>query len=62
MKRALTPVAPLSLGVAILLAGQGLQSTLIPLRANRENFSTIDIDPMGGAYLRHWPPLLRLHR
>lgn len=50
MIRALAPVASLLLGVAILLAGQGLQSTLIPLRANLEDFSTIGIGLMGGAY------------
>jgi MFS family permease len=50
MKRALTPVASLLLGVAILLTGQGLQSTLVPLRANLEQFSTIGIGLMGGAY------------
>lgn len=50
MIRALTPVASLLLGVAILLAGQGLQSILIPLRANMEAFSTIGIGLMGGAY------------
>lgn len=50
MIRALTPVAALLLGVAILLAGQGLQSTLVPLRANLEDFSTIGIGLMGGAY------------
>jgi MFS family permease len=50
MIRALAPVASLLLGVAILLAGQGLQSTLIPLRANLEAFSTIGIGLMGGAY------------
>ncbi|HKX57027.1 MAG TPA: MFS transporter, partial [Xanthomonadales bacterium] len=50
MIRALTPVASLLFGVAILLAGQGLQSTLVPLRANLEDFSTIGIGLMGGAY------------
>lgn len=50
MIRALAPVAALLLGVAILLAGQGLQSTLVPLRANLESFSTISIGLMGGAY------------
>ena len=50
MIRSLTPVASLLLGVAILLAGQGLQSTLVPLRANLESFSTIGIGLMGGAY------------
>ncbi|MDZ4730385.1 MAG: MFS transporter [Xanthomonadales bacterium] len=50
MIRALAPVAALLLGVAILLAGQGLQSILVPLRANLEEFSTIGIGLMGGAY------------
>lgn len=50
MIRALAPVASLLLGVAILLAGQGLQSILVPLRANLEDFSTIGIGLMGGAY------------
>jgi len=50
MIRAITPVAPLLLGVAILLTGQGLQSTLLPVRANLEAFSTVAIGLMGGAY------------
>jgi MFS family permease len=48
--RTFTPVATLLLGVAILLTGQGLQSTLLPVRANLENFSTLAIGLMGGAY------------
>ena len=47
---ALAPVATLLLGVAILLTGQGLQSTLLPVRANLESFSTLSIGLMGGAY------------
>ncbi len=50
MIRALTPVASLLLGVAILLTGQGLQSTLLPVRANIEAFSIVSIGLMGGAY------------
>ena len=50
MIRALTPVASLLLGVAILLTGQGLLSTLLPVRANLEAFSTLSIGLMGGAY------------
>lgn len=50
MIRALTPVAALLLGVAILLTGQGLQLTLLPVRANLEAFSTLSIGLMGGAY------------
>ena len=33
---ALSPVAALLIGVAILLTGQGLQSTLVPVRAGLE--------------------------
>lgn len=50
MIRSLTPVASLLLGVAILLAGQGMQATLVPLRANLESFSAISIGVMGGVY------------
>jgi MFS family permease len=37
-------------GTAILLTGQGLQGTLIPVRATLENFSTISIGLMGATY------------
>jgi len=50
MKRTLLSVSPLLLGVAILLTGQGLQGTLLPVRANMEGFSTLAIGLMGGAY------------
>lgn len=50
MIKALTPVAALLLSVAILLTGQGLQSTLIPVRAALENFSTLSIGLMTAAY------------
>jgi MFS family permease len=50
MVRLLTPVAPLLLGVAILLIGQGLQGTLLPVRANLEGFTTLGIGLMGAAY------------
>jgi len=50
MIRSLAPVASLLLGVAILLTGQGLQSTLLPVRATLESFSTLSIGLMGGAY------------
>jgi len=50
MFRILSTVAPLLLGVAILLTGQGLQGTLLPVRANLEGFSTLSIGLMGGAY------------
>ncbi len=50
MLRAITPVAALLFGTAILLTGQGLQGTLIPVRATLESFSTISIGLMGAAY------------
>lgn len=50
MKRTLLSVSPLLIGVAILLTGQGLQGTLLPVRANMEGFSTLAIGLMGGAY------------
>ena len=50
MKHALAPVATLLLGVSILLTGQGLQGTLLPVRAALEDFSTFSIGIIGGAY------------
>ena len=50
MIRALTPVAALLIGVSILLAGQGLQGTLLPVRASLEAFSTFSIAVIGAAY------------
>jgi hypothetical protein len=46
MIRTLSLVAPLLIGVAILLTGQGLQATLLPVRANLEGFSTLVIGLM----------------
>jgi MFS family permease len=48
--RAIASVAALLFGTAILLTGQGLQGTLIPVRATLENFSTISIGLMGATY------------
>ena len=50
MRNALAPVAALLIGVSILLTGQGLQGTLLPVRAGLEEFSTIAIGIMGGGY------------
>ena len=50
MKHALAPVAALLIGVSILLTGQGLQGTLLPVRATLEDFSTVSIGLMGAAY------------
>lgn len=48
--RVLAPIATLLLSAAILLAGQGLQATLLPVRASFEHFSTFAIGGMGAAY------------
>jgi len=48
--RAISSVAALLFGTAILLTGQGLQGTLIPVRATLEDFSTISIGLMGATY------------
>ena len=50
MKNVLAPVAALLFGTAILLAGQGLQGTLLPVRASLESFPTVAIGIMGAAY------------
>ena len=50
MKQALAPVAALLIGVSILLTGQGLQGTLLPVRASLEDFSTLAIAVIGAAY------------
>ena len=44
------PLAPLLLAAAILLAANGLQGTLIALRADLESFSATMIGLVGGAY------------
>lgn len=50
MRQTLAPVAALLIGVSILFAGQGLQGTLLPVRAGLESFSTVSIGIMGAAY------------
>ena len=50
MRNALAPVATLLVGVSILLAGLGLQGTLLPVRASLEAFSTFSIGVIGAAY------------
>ena len=50
MIRALTPVAALLVGVAILLTGQGLQGMLLPFRANLEDFSVYGVGFIGATY------------
>lgn len=50
MTKALAPVAALLIGVSILLTGQGLQGTLLPVRASLEEFPTLSIGMMGALY------------
>ncbi len=46
----ISSLTPLLFAAAILLAGNGLQSTLVALRANAEGFDTQLIGAMGAAY------------
>lgn len=50
MIRAIASITALLVGVAILLTGQGLQGTLLPVRAAMEDFSTVAIGAFGAAY------------
>ncbi len=50
MRKTLAPVAALLISVSILLTGQGLQGTLLPVRASLESFPTLAIGAMGAAY------------
>ncbi len=44
------PIAALLLSVALLLMGNGLQGTLLPVRASIEAFSALDIGLIGSSY------------
>jgi len=46
----LTPVAALLASVSMLLMGNGLQGTLLPVRANMEAFGALEIGILGAAY------------
>jgi len=50
MIKAIAPVAALLLSVAFLLMGNGLQGTLIAVRADIESFSTTSIGLLGSSY------------
>lgn len=50
MKHTFAPIAALLLAVALLLAGNGLLGTLIPVRAQLESFSTFAIGMLGSTY------------
>lgn len=66
LAQALAPVAALLISVALLLMGNGLQGTLIPVRANLENFRAFELGLLGTAYFfgftagcLHGPTLVR---
>lgn len=50
MKSTFAPISALLLGVLFLIAGHGLQITLIPLRAAAEGWSPVAIGAVGSAY------------
>ncbi len=50
MTAAVAPVAALLVSVALLLMGNGLQGTLLPVRASLEEFSALDIGVLGSSY------------
>ncbi len=50
MTATVAPIAALLFSVALLLMGNGLQGTLLPVRANIEAFSQLDIGVMGSVY------------
>lgn len=50
MRKNLRPIASILLGVAFLLAGNGLQFTLLPLRGQAEGFTSLEIGGIGSAY------------
>jgi MFS family permease len=50
MQSNLRPIASLLLAVAFLLAGNGLQFTLVPLRGHAEGFSAFALGAVGSAY------------
>lgn len=50
MQANLRPITSLLLGVAFLLAGNGLQFTLIPLRGSAEGFGAFSLGVIGSSY------------
>ena len=50
MTAIITPILALLLSVSLVLMGNGLQMTLLPVRASIESFSALDIGIMGSAY------------
>ena len=50
MPSVIAPVAALLLSVALLLMGNGLQGTLLPVRAQLEDFGSLSIGILGSFY------------
>lgn len=50
LKQSMVSVSALMISVAVLLMGNGLLGTLVPVRANLEAFSGIDIGILGSCY------------
>ena len=50
LKQSMLSVSALMISVAVLLMGNGLLGTLVPVRANLESFSGIDIGILGSCY------------
>lgn len=50
MTRLIMSLTTLLVATAVLLAGNGLQSVLVPVRAGIEGFSTLEIAALGSAY------------
>lgn len=50
MTATVAPITALLLGVALLLTGNGLQGTLLPVRASLEAFGTLEIGILGSSY------------
>jgi MFS family permease len=50
MATSLRPIVSLLIGVALLLAGAGLQITLLPLRGSAEGFGTVALGVIGSSY------------
>ena len=45
-----TPILALLISISLLLMGNGLQGTLLPVRASLESFSALDIGVLGSSY------------
>src|SRR5690606_6865526 len=50
MLMAIAPIGALLLSVALLLTGNGLQGTLLPVRASLEDFGELSIGVLGASY------------